>query len=269
MRVHDRRTSCWVPGIDVEEAFDSRSIDGTLFETKRLSLLGQAPGSTEPCPSVKTTSSDTHAHTFNVYQRGKQVQSRDSPHKLPLAFLHPRNHHIPGWEVLRGLLPPRQVFDEIVRGYYCCSFIVCFPPSTSEPSPGSLPREPKRADDIYQLQSLDGYPPPGRPKPNSTRCHFNWFPFLTPRVGTVESLDVGGSILERRPLHPVPYLPHQTVLESERTLMVEWTPTNPTPKATSNNPWILWTLSFLNVVVSVTIVIIVSEPPCLPQVYPG
>ena len=40
MRVRDRRTSCWVPGIDVEEAFDSRSIDGTLFETKRLSQPG-------------------------------------------------------------------------------------------------------------------------------------------------------------------------------------------------------------------------------------
>lgn len=45
--------------------------------------------------------------------------------------------------------------------------------------------------------------------------------FLIPTVATVENFDVGGSILEWRPLRLVPYLPHQAVLESEWSTVVE------------------------------------------------
>ena len=43
---------------------------------------------------------------------------------------------------------------------------------------------------------------------------------LTPGVGVVENLDVSGSILERRSLFLVSYLPHQTVLESKRAVVL-------------------------------------------------
>jgi len=41
---------------------------------------------------------------------------------------------------------------------------------------------------------------------------------------------------------------------------------NPVPKVTDNNRWVLWTLSFLNAVVFVAIVTIVSRPARTPRV---
>lgn len=45
--------------------------------------------------------------------------------------------------------------------------------------------------------------------------------FLIPCVGTAEGLDVGGFILEWSPLHSLPHLPHQTMLESMPPVLVE------------------------------------------------
>ena len=44
---------------------------------------------------------------------------------------------------------------------------------------------------------------------------------------------------------------------------------NPITKVTNNNPWILWILSLLDVVVFVTIIIIVSDPTCSPSCNPA
>ena len=91
---------------------------------------------------------------------------------------------------------------------------------------------------------------------------------LIPCVGAVKGLDVGGSILEWRPLHSLSRLPHQTVLESKPPVAFEDFAIDPSTKVTNNNPWVLWILSFLDVVVFVTIIIIVSDstrsPPARP-----
>ena len=79
-------------------------------------------------------------------------------------------------------------------------------------------------------------------------------------AGDNQSLDGSRSLIERRPLRTLSYLPHQTVLESKRPFVVEAL-TDPYPKATNNNRWVLWALSSLNVVVFVAIIIIVSKLP--------
>jgi hypothetical protein len=136
-------------------------------------------------------------------------------------------------------------------------------------NPEAYLMKPKSTDHVHQLQSMGGYPSPRRPESNGDRFHFSWFPPpLTPGVGTTESLDINGFILKRGPLRHLPYLPHQTVLESKRPIVTETVANNPVTKATNNNPWVLWTLSSLDAVVFVTIVIIVSEPPYPPRVDP-
>jgi len=92
---------------------------------------------------------------------------------------------------------------------------------------------------------------------------------LIPCVGTVEGLDIGGFILERHPLHPLPHLPHQTVLESKPPVAVGGVAINPITKVTNNNPWVFWILFLLDVVVFVTIIIIVSDPTCSPTSHPA
>jgi len=80
----------------------------------------------------------------------------------------------------------------------------------------------KRADNVYQLQSLGGHPSTRRSEPHGSRCSLPLIPtFLTGSVDTLESFDVGGSIFEWRPLCLVSYLPHQTVLESKRSIVVK------------------------------------------------
>lgn len=39
--------------------------------------------------------------------------------------------------------------------------------------------------------------------------------FSNTGLGTVESIDIGGFVPERHTLHPLPYIPHQTMLESK------------------------------------------------------
>ena len=54
--------------------------------------------------------------------------------------------------------------------------------------------------------------------------------FLTLNPGIAESLDVSGSILERRSLRLVSYLPHQTVLESRRPVVLGTQRLNPSQR---------------------------------------
>jgi hypothetical protein len=80
----------------------------------------------------------------------------------------------------------------------------------------------KRADDVHLLQSLGGYPPPRWSERRGGSHHLKSHHYDSDEsgVGAIESLDGGRLVLERGPLRVMPYVPHQTVLESKPPVAV-------------------------------------------------